>query len=139
MIKIELETNTVAEMTEALKSLLATLTGAVPETQDLCDKAPKPVTSAKPTTPDKPAPKAAPKPTPAPEPEPEPEQEDDLGLPEPTQEHKLEDAVSLAQDFVAKGKSAEVRKALNAVAGEGARIGGLQGAQIGEFIAALKG
>ena len=130
MIKIELETNTVAEMTEALKSLLATLTGATPIL------ATAEATPAKPT-PAKPTP--AKKPEPEETSEPEPEQEDDLGLPEPTQEHKLEDAVSLAQDFVAKGKSAEVRKALNAVAGEGARIGGLQGAQIGEFIAALKG
>ena len=146
MIKIELESNTVAEMTETLQSLLSALTGGtVPQTKHAVDdsaggKAKENII--------KPAPakavpaKAAPKPEPEPEPEPEPTTEpedDDLGLPEPTKEYKLEDAVAVAQDRVAKGKSAEVRKALNAVAGEGARIGGLSGDQIGQFIAALKG
>ena len=147
MIKIELETNTVAEMMGDLKSLLATLTGAtltgatLTGATPMADKpTPAKATPAK-STPAKPTPAKKPEPEPEPEPEHEPEQqeEDDLGLPEPAQEYKLEDAVSLAQDFVAKGKSAEVRKALNAVAGDGARIGGLHGAQIGEFIAALKG
>ena len=151
MIKIELESNTVAEMTETLKSLLSALTGGtVPQTKHAVDdiaagKAKENIIKPAPAkaVPAKAVPaKAAPKPEPEPEPEPEPTTEpedDDLGLPEPTKEYKLEDAVAVAQDLVAKGKSAEVRKALNAVAGEGARIGGLSGDQIGQFIAALKG
>lgn len=135
MIKIELECNTVDEMTETLKSLLNTLTGdTVPQTKHAVDdiaggKAKENIIKPTPA-----------KPTPAkPEPEPEPEQEDDLGLPEPAQEYKLEDAVAKAQALVAKGKSADVRKALTAVAGDGARIGNLKGDQIAAFIAALEG
>lgn len=153
MIKIELESNTVAEMEETLKSLLETFVGTAPVVPAAPAKVAAPVKAAAKPTPEptpeptpkatpKPTPKAAPKPTPAPEQEPEPTTEpedDDLGLPEPAQEYKLEDAVAVAQDLVAKGKSAEVRKALNAVAGEGARIGGLSGDQISQFIAALKG
>lgn len=85
MIKIELESNTVAEMEETLKSLLATFTGTttIPQTKLAVDdiaggKAKENIIKPAPAKPTKPA---KPIPTPAkPEPEPEPEPDPRVGL-----------------------------------------------------------
>ena len=137
MIKIELETNTVAEMTEALKSLLATLTGAPAEATP-AKPAPKANGTAKPATPAKATPA---KPEPEPEPEPEETPEDDVlggsdegkGM---TPEQARDEATARAQKLVGEGKSSAVRAALDSVK-KGAKVSTLSDTEVFAFLKAL--
>ena len=135
MIKIELETNTVAEMTEALKSLLATLTGAPAEATP-AKPAPKANGTAKPATPAKATPAK-----PEPEPEPEETPEDDVlggsdegkGM---TPEQARDEATARAQKLVGEGKSSAVRAALDSVK-KGAKVSTLSDTEVFAFLKAL--
>ena len=145
MIKIELESNTVAGMTETLTSLLAALTGASPEANGVAKHDPKaPATKPAPKAPAaKPAPKApAAKPT-TPEPEPEPEEatEDDVlgGSDEDegmTPEQARDEATARAQKLVGEGKSSAVRAALDSVK-KGAKVSTLSDTEVFDFLKAL--
>ena len=143
MIKIELESNTVAEMTETLTSLLAALTGASPEANGVAKHDPKaPAAKPAPKTNGvaKPAPKApAAKPTtPEPEPEPEPEEatEDDVLGGEMTPEQARDEATARAQKLVGDGKSSAVRAALDSVK-KGAKVSTLSDTEVFAFLKAL--
>ena len=144
MIKIELESNTVAEMTETLTSLLAALTGASPEANGVAKHDPKaPAAKPAPKTNGvaKPAPKApAAKPT-TPEPEPEEATEDDVlgGSDEDegmTPEQARDEATARAQKLVGEGKSSAVRAALDSVK-KGAKVSTLSDTEVFDFLKAL--
>ena len=132
MIKIELECNTVAEMTETLKSLLNTLTGGtVPQTKhavdDIAGGKAKENIIIKPA-PEKPAPA---KPAPKPEPEPEEEPEEDLIGGELT----TQDAIDAATVLVNSGKQTVVKAALKSVGAD--RVSNIPLSKVADFIAAL--
>ena len=141
MIKIELESNTVAEMTETLTSLLAALTGASPEANGVAKHDPKaPATKPAPKAPAKPAPKA-PAAKPTPEPEPEEATEDDVlgGSDEDggmTPEQARDEATARAQKLVGDGKSSAVRAALDSVK-KGAKVSTLSDTEVFAFLKAL--
>ena len=161
MIKIELESNTVAEMTETLKSLLAALTGATPilATAEATPAKPAPKVNwaDKPATPARPAPKAPaakPEPKPEPEPEPKPEPEETPETPEDeeapeddvlggsdegegmTPEQARDEATARAQKLVGEGKSSAVRAALDSVK-KGAKVSTLSDIEVFAFLKAL--